>query len=175
MHDWDAVRQRGFFDGYNLVVWVVVMLQASSSNFFLSFELFNDVSLRLSEAWLWLPSLNMLVRTETRLSLGIYLTGFFSRCTDNILKGFATSVSIVLSCLFSFIVFRDLQLELNFILGTGLVIGATFLYGMQSHQSSTTPGGIAPRIGDAESDKEEIGHTYSKAGNDRGYVKLTVD
>ena len=52
---------------------------------------------------------------------------------DNILKGFATSISIILSCLFSYVVFHDLELELNFLLGTGLVITATFLYGMQSH------------------------------------------
>lgn len=101
----------------------------------------------------------------------------FPHLADNILKGFATSVSIVLSCLFSFIVFRDLQLELNFMLGTSLVIGATFLYGMQSHQPSATPGetsNTSHRVNDVESDKDEIGHTYKKASNDRGYVKLSV-
>ena len=54
---------------------------------------------------------------------------------DNILKGFATSVSIILSCLVSYVVFHDLNLDVTFVLGTGLVISATFLYGIQSHQS----------------------------------------
>lgn len=63
----------------------------------------------------------------------------FSFVKDNILKGFSTSVSIVLSCLVSHAVFEDLELDLNFILGTGLVIGATFLYGIQSHTVSVNP------------------------------------
>ena len=35
--------------------------------------------------------------------------------------------------------FQDLELELNFLLGTGLVIAATFLYGMQSHSTKASP------------------------------------
>jgi len=92
-NDGGKVIHRGFFDGYNSVVWLVVMLQAS----------------------------------------GGLLVAAVIKYADNILKGFATSISIILSCLFSYVVFHDLELELNFLLGTGLVITATFLYGMQSH------------------------------------------
>jgi len=47
---------------------------------------------------------------------------------DNILKGFATSLAIVLSCVLS-IYFFDFQLTVQFSLGTLLVIGSIFMYG----------------------------------------------
>jgi len=99
INDGHNVLQRGFFDGYNSVVWLVIMLQAS----------------------------------------GGLLVAAVIKYADNILKGFATSISIILSCLFSYVVFHDLELEFNFLLGTGFVIAATFLYGIQSHSHSTTP------------------------------------
>ena len=48
---------------------------------------------------------------------------------DNILKGFATSISIIVSSVFSYLVMSDLIPGGYFILGTGLVILATFMYG----------------------------------------------
>ncbi|KAJ2950682.1 hypothetical protein O0L34_g8941 [Tuta absoluta] len=47
---------------------------------------------------------------------------------DNILKGFATSVAIVISCIVSIYLF-DFHLTLQFTIGTFLVIGSIFLYG----------------------------------------------
>lgn len=47
---------------------------------------------------------------------------------DNILKGFATSVAIVISCVVSIFIF-DFHLSVQFSLGTILVIGSIFLYG----------------------------------------------
>lgn len=47
---------------------------------------------------------------------------------DNILKGFATSLAIVLSCFASIILF-SFQVTLQFALGTMLVIASVFLYG----------------------------------------------
>lgn len=113
--DGSKVVERGFFDGYNSAVWLVVMLQAS----------------------------------------GGLLVAAVIKYADNILKGFATSISIILSCLFSFVVFHDLDLELNFLLGTGLVIVATFLYGMQSRSPSASP---LP-IDSANEMKKEMAHT----------------
>jgi len=49
---------------------------------------------------------------------------------DNILKGFATSASIVVSSLASWLVLSDLQPGVQFLLGTGLVIISSFLYGL---------------------------------------------
>lgn len=47
---------------------------------------------------------------------------------DNILKGFATSVAIVISCVASMYIF-DFHLTIQFALGTILVITSIFLYG----------------------------------------------
>ncbi|XP_066156540.1 UDP-galactose/UDP-N-acetylglucosamine transporter srf-3 isoform X2 [Euwallacea fornicatus] len=49
---------------------------------------------------------------------------------DNILKGFATSLAIVISCIGSIYLF-DFQLSLRFVLGAGFVIFSIFLYGYQ--------------------------------------------
>lgn len=46
---------------------------------------------------------------------------------DNILKGFATSVAIVISCVVSMYIF-DFVLTVQFSIGTLLVIGSIFLY-----------------------------------------------
>jgi len=48
---------------------------------------------------------------------------------DNILKGFATSISIIVSSVFSYLVLNDLIPGGYFIVGTCLVILATFMYG----------------------------------------------
>lgn len=49
--------------------------------------------------------------------------------TDNILKGFATSISIILSSVASVFLF-DFHISLMFLLGSSLVIYATYLYGL---------------------------------------------
>ena len=47
---------------------------------------------------------------------------------DNILKGFATSVAIVISCIASIYIF-DFVLTVQFAVGALFVIGSIFLYG----------------------------------------------
>ncbi|XP_032680706.1 UDP-galactose translocator isoform X2 [Odontomachus brunneus] len=54
---------------------------------------------------------------------------------DNILKGFATSLAIIISCIASIYLF-DFRLTFQFALGALLVICSIFLYG---HQPKTTP------------------------------------
>jgi solute carrier family 35 (UDP-sugar transporter), member A1/2/3 len=54
---------------------------------------------------------------------------------DNLLKGFATSISIVISCLLSIYLFADFTLSFKFFIGTKLVILSTMLY-------STTPASL---------------------------------
>uniref|UniRef100_A0A8C1V5S6 Solute carrier family 35 member A3b n=1 Tax=Cyprinus carpio TaxID=7962 RepID=A0A8C1V5S6_CYPCA len=51
---------------------------------------------------------------------------------DNILKGFATSISIILSTLISYFLLEDFDPTSVFFLGAMLVIAATFLYGYES-------------------------------------------
>jgi hypothetical protein len=111
---------------------------------------------------------------------------FFFFYLDNILKGFATSVSIILSCLFSYVVFHDLNLDLTFVLGTGLVIGATFLYGIQSHQSlpssssnsNNNLSNHSAAIIDGEDDgirnnESRSQSPYNKASSERAYLKVS--
>lgn len=56
---------------------------------------------------------------------------------DNILKGFATSLAIVISCIASIYIF-DFQLTFQFTIGAGFVIGSIFLYGHTPKKSSQT-------------------------------------
>lgn len=49
---------------------------------------------------------------------------------DNILKGFATSISIVLSTICSYYILKDFEPTMTFISGAGVVIFATILYGL---------------------------------------------
>ncbi|KAI9846249.1 MAG: hypothetical protein M1837_004238 [Sclerophora amabilis] len=55
---------------------------------------------------------------------------------DNIAKNFATSISIIISLLAS-VVFFDLEVSLNFLIGTGIVMCATYLY--SSHDRLRPP------------------------------------
>ena len=50
---------------------------------------------------------------------------------DNILKGFAVSLSIILSSITSYLLLGDLQLSGLFVVGTAFVIASTFLYGYE--------------------------------------------
>lgn len=49
------------------------------------------------------------------------------RFADNILKGFATSLSIILSCVISVLLF-DFQITSLFVVGASIVLLSTFLY-----------------------------------------------
>lgn len=59
---------------------------------------------------------------------GGLLVAMVVKYADNILKGFATSLSIIISCIASIYLF-DFHLTLQFSAGAMLVIGAIFLYG----------------------------------------------
>ena len=61
---------------------------------------------------------------------------------DNILKGFATSISIVLSTLIS-VYFFHFGLSFGFLVGAGLVIGAVFMYGHKPGAKSKAHAALA--------------------------------
>lgn len=86
-YDLQEVSSKGFFHGYNVIVWSVILLQA----------------------------------------LGGLLVAMVVRYADNILKGFATSLAIILSCVVSVYAF-GFVLTFNFCVGTLLVIASVFLY-----------------------------------------------
>lgn len=62
---------------------------------------------------------------------------------DNVLKGFATSLSILISSVVSFYFFHDIKVNFQFIEGAIIVLGSVFIYGSadSSGRSVVTAGG----------------------------------
>nr|XP_058953925.1 UDP-N-acetylglucosamine transporter-like isoform X2 [Pocillopora verrucosa] len=94
-NDGQAVADQGFLQGYNMITWIVISLQA----------------------------------------FGGLVVAAVVKYADNILKGFATSVSIVVSSLVSFHFLNDFKPTNFFFLGTCGVLTATFLYGLPEKKS----------------------------------------
>lgn len=69
----------------------------------------------------------------TNQALGGLLVALVVKYADNILKGFATSISIIFSGIISFYLL-DFQPSFLFITGTGIVIAATVLYGVNNNK-----------------------------------------
>ena len=61
-------------------------------------------------------------------AFGGLLVAVVVKYADNILKGFATSVAIIISCFVS-VFFFSFQLNLKFVAGATLVIFAVYMYG----------------------------------------------
>lgn len=58
---------------------------------------------------------------------------------DNILKTFATSNSIVLSCILSYFILEDFNVTHTFIVGTVFIVLATFFYTTAIAKKSRLP------------------------------------
>lgn len=69
-------------------------------------------------------------------ALGGLVIAVVIKYADNILKGFATSLSIILSTLISYFLLEDFNPTSMFFLGAMLVIAATFLYGYKGKPTS---------------------------------------
>jgi len=84
---------------------------------------------------------------------------------DNILKTFATAISIVLSCLLSYFLFGDLNLTLSFTLGTIVIIVATLLYG----KASTTQSEEEKKSNESAThvNRSNERHTFSQKVNEK--------
>ncbi|WKY05304.1 hypothetical protein Q1695_005928 [Nippostrongylus brasiliensis] len=91
MYDWKAIEKDGFLQGYNNVIWIVVMLQA----------------------------------------YGGLVIALVVKYADNILKGFAVSLSIILSSFASWFFLNDFTPSLMFAAGATVVILSTFMYGYE--------------------------------------------
>ena len=94
--DGSNVHSKGFFHGYNVMVWFVVIQQA----------------------------------------VGGIIVSLVVKYADNILKGFSTSLSIIISCVASVFLF-SYTITLQFVIGTTLVILSIYLYGR--YQPKVTP------------------------------------
>lgn len=79
-------------------------------------------------AWAW--------ATVSVQVLGGLLTALVIKYSDNILKGFATSLSIVMSFLASVALF-DFHMTLSFVVGSGIVLAATWLYNQQPKRTTS--------------------------------------
>lgn len=89
-------------------------------------------------------------------AFGGLLVAVVVKYADNILKGFATSFSIVVSTVMSIYLF-GFHVDLLFTAGAGLVIGAVYMYslpkapgGPSSSSSSSTSSAAARTAGDAD-------------------------
>ena len=110
--DGTAYMEGGFFQGYTTWTWAAILCQA-------------------------LGGLVVAVVVKyAHTPLYIYWRKSPPRYADNILKGFATSLSIILSCLASVYLF-DFEITASFVLGAGFVLYATHLYGLPGKSSST--------------------------------------
>ncbi|KAJ1719622.1 UDP-galactose transporter Gms1 [Coemansia erecta] len=93
-------------------------------------------------------------------ALGGLIVAVVVKYADNILKGFATSISIVLSCLASVWLF-GFRITPPFVVGAALVIYATYLYGAASAASAAkaklTPLPVATAdLEEADSDGDDV-------------------
>ncbi|KAJ9600858.1 hypothetical protein L9F63_000970 [Diploptera punctata] len=94
--DGNKIYNSGFFFGYDLFVWYLVVLQAG----------------------------------------GGLVVAMVVKYADNILKGFATSLAIVISCIASIYLF-DFHITLQFVFGAALVICSIFMYNHKPVQRDT--------------------------------------
>jgi len=75
--------------------------------------------------------------TVAQNALGGLLVAVVVKYADNILKGFACSLAIIITCVASVFIF-DFSLSLQFTVGAAAVIGSIFLYGYQPRQPGLT-------------------------------------
>ncbi|XP_043228906.1 UDP-galactose translocator-like isoform X1 [Amphibalanus amphitrite] len=79
------------------------------------------------DAWVWFVVMQN--------AMGGLLVAVVVKYADNILKGFATSLAIIISCIVSIYLF-DFQLTAQFALGTALVLLAVFMYSYQPKEAA---------------------------------------
>lgn len=99
LYDSEKVAENGFFQGYNTIIWIVVLLQA----------------------------------------YGGLVIALVVKYADNILKGFAVSLSIILSSFISYWFLNDFQPSIAFVVGATVVIVSTFLYGYEPKPAARAP------------------------------------
>ena len=120
--EWSAVREKGFFHGYNSLVWCVILLQA----------------------------------------VGGLIVAVVVKYADNILKGFAASISIISSCVLS-IFFFDFKPNAEFLVGAVLVNVSMYLY-------SQAPAARKEIKAASEDQDQEIRSSNSSIKTGRGTV-----
>uniref|UniRef100_A0A182N8H2 C2 domain-containing protein n=1 Tax=Anopheles dirus TaxID=7168 RepID=A0A182N8H2_9DIPT len=87
-------------------------------------------------------------------AVGGLIVAVVVKYADNILKGFATSLAIIISCVASIYLF-EFSLSLQFTVGAGLVIGSIFLYGYDPSPKGATKTVLARTTSKSLAEAEE--------------------
>ncbi|XP_039458648.1 solute carrier family 35 member A3b isoform X1 [Oreochromis aureus] len=134
VYDGESVKQAGIFQGYNIITCIVVVLQVVQWCFTTVHHL---TSMSFMAAFVEL-FMSAFVLFACRQALGGLIVAVVIKYADNILKGFATSLSIIVSTLISYFLLKDFNPTSVFFLGAVLVIAATFLYGYEQKPASSS-------------------------------------
>lgn len=119
------VKKQGFLGGYTWIVWTVVIVQAVGGECSLKNDLF-----------VFLISLYFVDNETTNQFISYFyiivlyiglIVATVVKYADNVLKVFATSFSIVISCIISCVMFH-FRPNTTFIIGASFVVVATVLY-----------------------------------------------
>lgn len=122
--------------GSNVSVWVRnVQLGMFGSMTAIIGMLVNNYS-DIREKGFFVGYSTLVVAVIAQQALGGLIVAMVVRYADNILKGFATSLSIILSCIASVYLFGYV-ITIQFCVGAFLVMSAIYMYGRPSPQSST--------------------------------------
>lgn len=127
-YDGDRVQEHGMFQGYNTLTWIVVALQVSLNTF--QYKTCKVQNKFTCESELIIASSSTANRKPTQVifpcntlmcnnrnwffyyfpqALGGLVIAAVIKYADNILKGFATSLSIILSTLISYFLLEDFE------------------------------------------------------------------
>ena len=116
-------------------LWLRNMQMSFVGSIFSALSLLKDKSLIQSMGLL--SGYNKFVWSAIGLqSAGGLIVALVVKRSDNLVKGFATSMSILISCIFSSLLFKDVTLSKRFILGAITVIVSTFWYGWDPNRST---------------------------------------
>ncbi|CAF0860672.1 unnamed protein product [Rotaria sordida] len=113
--------------GSDVSVWIRNIQLGVFGIFFGTITSYLSDGLEVKEKGFFYGYTNMVWTATLVHSVGGLIVALVVKHADNILKGFATSSAIILSCIVSIILF-DFQLTLLFTLGAALVIFSIFLY-----------------------------------------------
>ena len=75
---------------------------------------------------------------------------------DNVLKGFATSLSILISSLVSWYMFHDLDVNLAFLVGSMVVLAAVYWYGYTPPTNAIHSGLKEPSTRDSSEERKPL-------------------
>lgn len=101
IYDYDKIRESGVFQGYNTITYIVIILQVWLSSLITFIYFFYQCCL------IYLYILFIVILTLSTQAVGGLVIAVVIKYADNILKGFATSLSIIASAVISYFLLKD--------------------------------------------------------------------